>query len=74
MDKKSQINASMQKAQINSQQAAMNHQMHIQSVTTLTKLLEVTPAESPILPHLNSALIALLEPFIPLPTPSIITN
>jgi hypothetical protein len=71
MDKKSLYN----QAQQNAQQTAMNHQLHISSINSLTELLRVVTAQgehSPLRTKIEEALSALLDPFIPQPTSNII--
>lgn len=74
---KATINKREQLSQLNAQQTAMNHQLHISSINTLIgmykELYAVPDSPQALKDKLTQALDALLDPFIPQPVSNIIS-
>jgi hypothetical protein len=53
------------RAQVDAQAAALSHQLHLQSISTLTQLLSAPNLDQDVISRTNKALASLLEPFTP---------
>lgn len=63
---KQQLNKiSPSRAQLDAQAAALSHQLHLQSIQTLSQLISAPNLEPEVISQINKALSSLLEPFIP---------
>ena len=63
--KQSMNKISPSRAQLDAQAAALSHQLHLQSISTLTQLLSAPNLDQELINRTNKALISLLEPFTP---------